>query len=475
MSKKFNVILFFVIIIKIKMKAPLIIEVLRNYIYVMDYLSVYGKIIRKYEGEGQIILDDDQKCNCDVIVAQIANGKILAHCVVHDNKEELIKCFYGNKSIDSIKFMTKQNEEILVGGPILITYSDYSNTIVFANKIISKKIITNKPIKTKFGITNFEYFGNKLRELPNGGSSLDILDINVGDTNFNVYQLEDYKTIIKLIEAQKGIDVTSEIFVNISPSIDMDSIIKKINILCKLLSLARGTKINWIYYDFLDENNNIIYSTHFNNIVWQYVGLPLIDIRNPHDLPKFLQKSIPTYIEKNDKYGLDKVIESYLDAKRETGYLELRALRAVIVMEYLKGKYSNENNLEYIIENNIYKKIIPEIKNVVKKQCKLMAISDNAVKEIEQKISELNRKNFGTLLEYMFKDFHIIISKEELTRFIKIRNSLVHKSSFLTHNYWQEYSFLINIVDRVLLKILEYDGLYLDICNNFNRIQITNS
>ena len=50
-----------------------------------------------------------------------------------------------------------------------------------------------------------------------------------------------------------------------------------------------------------------------------------------------------------------------------------------------------------------------------------------------------------------------------------IRNSLVHRASFLTKDYWQEYTFLISVLDRIFLRILHYDGVFLDIASNFER------
>jgi hypothetical protein len=86
----------------------------------------------------------------------------------------------------------------------------------------------------RFGITNLEYSGNKSRDLPNGGWSRDILSLNLGGKTIEIHEVENHKTIMEYVIAQRGIDVTSEALVNISSITDLDTVIPVIDILCKL-------------------------------------------------------------------------------------------------------------------------------------------------------------------------------------------------------------------------------------------------
>jgi hypothetical protein len=87
------------------------------------------------------------------------------------------------------------------------------------------------------------------------------------------------------------------------------------------------------------------------------------------------------------------------------------------------------------------------------------------------KINELNRFTFRSILETMLHEYNIVMTDVDLDRFIKIRNSLVHKASFLTDNYWDEYCFLLGVLDRIFLKMLNYNGSFLDITNKFARVE----
>jgi hypothetical protein len=445
----------------------------------MATLDSYGKIIREYDGKGLLTLCDGQTCNCSVRAVQLADGKIIANCLFSENLNLVLGCWNKDDAIKSIKGITKENDEFLLEEHIWCTNvnprwnSDESTMAVIAGSLRYRKRQSDTLTSARFGITNFEYFGNKLREYPNGGGAWDILTVNLGDKSIEIHQVKDHKIIMESVTAQRGIDVTSEAVVNISSITDLDTVIPLIDALCKLLSLARGTKINWIYYDCYDSHGERILSSHNNNVVWRYAGLPLIDLHNPNDTVSFINQSFSAYLSRRD--DLDIAIETYLDAKRETGYLEIRALRAVVVLEFLKSRYAARKGVDFILQDSQFKKIRHAVKSILAEQFKAMSLSEHALNEMEAKVGELNRRSFRTILETMFAELGIGITKDELDRFIKIRNSLVHKASFVTKEYWQEYAFLIGTLDRIFLKMLNYNGTFLDITNKFNRIDTTQS
>lgn len=449
----------------------------------MESLGIYGKIIREYEGTGHLTLFDGQTCNCSVRAVQIADGKIMAECLFTENLDLVRKCLDRNDAIKSIKGTTSENDEFLIEGQILYTnFNDRTtlsgNTIsmvVLAGSIASKKQTNNGlPKSVRFGLVNFGFaIGNKFKEYTNGGGGLDILEVEFGGQVADIHEIQGYKSIIESVKHQRGIDVTSEAVMSISALDDMDKVIPLIDTLCKLLSLARGTKVNWIYYDCYDILGEKVLSIHKNNIVWQYAGLALIDPQNPYDTANFVKQVFPTYLSHKDDCGLDIAIETYLDAKRETGFLDMRALKAVVVLEFLTSRYATRKNIDIILQDSQFKKVRHNVKSVLAEQFKAMSLSEHTLKEMELKISELNRLSFRSILETMFAELGIGVTEDELGRFVKIRNSLVHKASFVTKEYLNEYTFLIGMLDRIFLKILNYNGVFLDITNKLNRIDTT--
>jgi hypothetical protein len=187
---------------------------------------------------------------------------------------------------------------------------------------------------------------------------------------------------------------------------------------------------NWIYYDCCDSLGEKILSYHKNSIVWRYAGLALIDPGNLNETTTFLEQAYPLYISLKNKYGLENGIEAYLDAKREGVYLETRALVASVLLEFLSDKYVNKDG------------------------------------------------KFKKNLESMLKGLGILTSNADLVRLKDIRNSLAHTASFIgniSEEHIQDYNFLIGMLDRIFLKILNYNGTFLDITNKFKRIANTQS
>jgi len=402
-----------------------------NESFQMEPLGEYCKIIREYEGKGLLTLYDGQTCNCLVRAVQFADGKIVANCSFSENLNLVLGCLGRGDAIQSINGITEDNDEFSIEEHIWCTsvnpiWNSYKSTMVAkAGSLIYRKKQSDTIASVRFGITNFEYSGNKLREYPNGGGAWDILSVTLGDKAIEIYEVPEHKAIMESVEAQRGIDVTSEAVVNISSLGNLDTVTPLIDTLCKLLSLARGTKINWIYYDCYDPLGEKVLSFHKNSIVWKYAALPLIDPRNPNETATFIKQAYPSYVSLQDKYNLEKGIEVYLDAKREGTYLETRALVAAVLLDFLSHRYITKH----------------------------MGL----------------RKNLGVMLQRL----GITASNDDLERLTNIRNSLAHEASFIdniTKEYSQEYFFLIGTLDRIFLKILNYNGAFLDITNKFERV-----
>jgi hypothetical protein len=396
-------------------------------------LEVNGKIIRDYEARGSLIFYDGKSCNCSIRAVQLANGKIMANCISSENINLLLDCLGKKDKIKLIKGVSKENDELLLEKDIWCTNidtlwnSNELSVLLSGGSLKNEKTRSEFPTSVRFGITNFEYLGNKWREYGNGGGYRDILSVNLGTKNVELHQVRDYTNIMELINTQRTIDVTSEATVNISLINDLETVMPLINGLCKLLSLARGTKINWIYYDCYNSGGEKILSSHNNNAAWRYSALPLIDPRNFIDTAAFIEQTYPFYILMKDQYNLEKSIEVYLDAKREGVYLETRALVAAVLLDFLSDRYNTKSG------------------------------------------------KFRNNLDAMLQGLNLTNSSADIKRIIKIRNSLAHKASFvnnISELNINDYYFLIGTIDKIFLKMLNYNGIFLDITNNFNRIQI---
>lgn len=88
------------------------------------------------------------------------------------------------------------------------------------------------------------------------------------------------------------------------------------------------------------------------------------------------------------------------------------------------------------------------------------------------KIPELNRKPFKEILIRFLESINFDVEKENdnIKCFIKSRNALVHRGQFFYDIYnesdckykssFEEFTFIINFIDKVILKLIGYSGLY---------------
>jgi hypothetical protein len=171
------------------------------------------------------------------------------------------------------------------------------------------------------------------------------------------------------------------------------------------------------------------------------------------------------------------VIDAYLESKAESDYIERRGGKIALAIEFLKNEYlrSKGENSEYIFPPQEFKKIIPCVSATIVESINREGVFEpNKLQSISsaRKIEQLNRRSFGSILREIVKKFHGNVSPEEITLFIKCRDSLVHRGNFYCQtcgsaeileceplpSYMFEYFFMINILDRIFLGILGQDS-----------------
>jgi hypothetical protein len=89
--------------------------------------------------------------------------------------------------------------------------------------------------------------------------------------------------------------------------------------------------------------------------------------------------------------------------------------------------------------------------------------------EVVGKLGELRRRSFARLLTELLEEFQVPPSGSErpklVERIVESRNSLVHRGEFITPppaRATPEYLELVGLLDRIILRMLGYDGEFLD-------------
>ena len=106
----------------------------------------------------------------------------------------------------------------------------------------------------------------------------------------------------------------------------LDLIKNTISNLCDLISIAKGTRVQWIYYDLL-ENDSLISKVHIFRATRRYNDSPIISMMGSagKEFKTFLETTYPIYAERCDPYRLHEgTIDAYLDAKGGSDLAEMR-------------------------------------------------------------------------------------------------------------------------------------------------------
>ncbi|MBA7485684.1 hypothetical protein ES707_21234 [subsurface metagenome] len=445
----------------------------------------YGKVIRPYCAKGKVKLKNDDEFPCQITIQQIETGLIHITCqftsevALTASATQYIMNSSG-RGIGHVYGKTKDRLSFKSQGELLIRHAKFE---LFSNKsseitLLAQKVNFWSENKChagcyKFSVVNFEFTGNHpvKRIIQDGPKQVELLYENLElKTPWGIATVDpvpDYGDLIMKTKAQKGISVTCEVVAKPSVNMELREISSKLDELCCLLSLARGTKITWINTEECREDGKAHRIILRNPVTWPFSSLPLIDPRNSQDTAIFIEKVYPTYLKLRDSYNLNIAIEQYLDAKREVVYLETRALVAVSLLDSLLGQYASLHNLDKIVSNFSSEKKRKLRTNLKECLMKLFPYIDgSSLNEMAEKVSELNRRSYLNLLVLWARDLKLDMSQDELSRVKDTRHSLVHGAKFLSSGSTgktREYFRVIQLIDQVFLKLLGYDGWFMGI------------
>lgn len=439
-----------------------------------DILEDCHKKIYEYSGTGELSFEDGQEFDCEFIVFQMKDGKTLFHA---KHCRSRIKSYSSpKKGYHRVNFVGLTDKNYKISGENgYVTNIESVNdekSITCSFDTLNVQISENKNEKeVHFGITNFEFTGNEL----NGK----ILTLNLkGSVKISIIKLESYEKIMKRIREFKSIDVTCEAMLNLYEE-KFENITEIFDDLLYAMSIARGTKIQWIYYEIYDKKGNCVSRVHSSRVTKVYSMYSLIDPKDTNSTKMFLENAKPFLGEKNKLMILMReLIDSYLDSLISGIYLETKGVNLAVTMEMLtviskkvaKEEETNKENiltdekfeeLKKLIEGYLESKVEEEERNLIYKNLK-------AINTI--------RRPLNALISDFCKEINCEINEDQIKLFVKCRNKLVHTGNFYCRfatpkekeKYPQlkdelsEYSFLVDFINKLILRLYGYRGFYLD-------------
>ncbi len=252
------------------------------------------------------------------------------------------------------------------------------------------------------------------------------------------------------------------------------------NHVCDLLSVARGTRVAWIQEEVVNTGGVRTHLFHSHRITKPFSPLAPIDPTRVGGIPEFLEMTYPVYVDRREAYRLDQgTINSVLDAKVQTDFLETRGAKLAVALEELKHNVllRSSPGVGYHVAPNVFEGFVHEIAEAVRAVLVRHQVADEAAALITnpQRLLSINRRSFSHLLRDTATHIGLELSGKNRGRFVQCRNSLVHLGEFYCSSSVsperraevtreakvEEYYFLLSVVDAFLLRLVGYTGPYL--------------
>lgn len=435
-------------------------------------LLAYGSFIAEYEGTGIITLLNGSTTSCNFSAGQLYDGLVLFIC-----KEINFEGGISPNDFDLIKFSgkTKEGHTIWFDRSIMTNnLHDSKSLFEFTYKIkeLFIQYSNNESFYTaSFGITNFRFEGDNQDKTC---LNLDLVDCD----QIFIKKIDDYDQIARRILTLHKIGVTGKIALNNHHNKSRKECIQQINYLCLLLSIARGTKVNWIYYEILNEKGEIQLKSHQSTTNRPFTALASIINESDAQATKFFLEGAWKVIQTNPimRKRITAIINEYIEAKQ--GYVESKGIKCAVVLEMLKNytiaMYESEIDGK-IVNKKIFSCLISQITQEIHQKLG----NGKKASLLLQNIKGANRIPFSDIISILCEKVEYKIDKEDLSLAIKIRNSLIHNGYYYNRfaleseikKYPQlnsdgsEYFFLVNFLDKLFLRLFNYHGQYV---NNSN-------
>lgn len=433
-------------------------------------ISNYGSCIALYRGQGNLTLKTGENLSCDFEAGQLADGSTFLLCDFHPPIPHRF-------DLPAMRFVgrTSEGANASAGGAFHETNylpdlpADRSPGLWAAyhlRQMTVDYVANAQPRTVRLGLTNFRFVPLTL-------------ECTAETAQVSIEPRDGYGDIIKRLQTLKGVDVTCEAVAKIPSDGKISEVEDIVDNLCYILSVARGSKVQWIYSNIYDQKGNLIQTTHGSRITKAYCPLAIIDPRSLEDTTRFIDTSYAVYVDRRDKYKLNQgLIDAYLDAKAESDYLQMRGVKIAVAIEMLKSVFLDLPGTgldKHILDPTIFSRAHPEIKREIKKTLEPVTASAQRA-NLYKNLTALNRRSFGELLREITKQLGLGADDQDIELFVRCRNKLIHEGRFHCEvasqterktckplsNATEEFFFLVSFLDRVFLRLLGYRGPHVD-------------
>ena len=213
--------------------------------------------------------------------------------------------------------------------------------------------------------------------------------------------------------------------------------------------LVTGNLVDWYYGEAVDDRTKepiervhkyAITGPHSSTINYRPLKkgwrstIPILDIAKLADA--YFNDSVSGL----DREALKPLINQFTNACDESSYLESRGLLASTLIELIASKNANAHGKSEIITESEFK---AEILPVLKKAIENTTYPKYVQKLLKDKLQGTYRSSLRRKLKLLNETYKTCLNSKEISRIVTTRNDLVHKGTFMSKSWDEDYQFLV--------------------------------
>lgn len=314
-------------------------------------------------------------------------------------------------------------------------------------------------------LTNLQFTGvDRFIEEGDGWSKMGLgIVFSAGGVACELRPLSGIHDIVRTISDTQTVGITAKLIVR-SPHGGQRHGDELASRICSLLSFACGTTVTWLYADILDGSGNLIGLRSRTARVKEYVDARIIDTSVRGALKSFLETTLPEVVPANRTWNFEQSLDLFVDSKALDESLASKGLKVAICLEFLKAAYLKAHPEKKLLPAaEAFKARVSAGRKALDEVLRGLVndpSDDVAVNRIRQRIIDAVRPSFRETLAGMCKEVGLPMPPEELRYLVKVRDKLVHTGTYDVKMGAAngQYLLLTGFMNRLLLRILKYDG-----------------
>ena len=309
--------------------------------------------------------------------------------------------------------------------------------------------------------------------LNNPTSQGDFQKFNIENNNYliefkGIHDYDEYKTL--LYERKEDVLITSMAKINLKNK-DVD-IVGEMDKLTYLISYINRTHISPVCFNFYD-NGNLIKSILYPALTTKFSNKEkLIETNN---IKYFIEKCYPIFLENYQDFSLNIVISIYLESLL-SNYIDSSYILLVTSLESFllshedqcikNGEIINPSSIKRIkkdIVKFLDRKDYDIIEEDLEELSEMLAYKNTTLGE---KFSLLkNKDKFGLNLNLKPEDYDFPTIRNKIIHTGKVPKEINSSKGERKINMAVEYNRTLFLLDKIILSLLEYDGVFNDYLN----------